>query len=87
MLLLLHRNLLLRELRELLLEALAPVAEAMQRQDQLHQDHQMVLLMDNQQQTELLEEILSSLQPSAQTQIYQQLGLLNPIPSSLNSAS
>ena len=56
------------QFRQLLLEALRPVAEAMQRQDslaELRQDHLQELLM----------EVLTSLQPSAEAQIYPRIGL------------
>jgi hypothetical protein len=55
--------------RELLLQALRPVAEAMHRQDNLAELRQDSL-------AELLVEILQSLQPSAEAQIYPQIGLL-----------
>lgn len=53
--------------REALLEALRPVAAAMQRQDSLAERRQ-----DNLQ--ELLMEVLTSLQPSAEEQIFPRIG-------------
>jgi hypothetical protein len=67
-------------LRELLLEALRPVAQAMQRQDQ-----QRDLIASNQQ--ELLLEVLNSLQPSAETQIFQRIGQPPPTSTSPSLAS
>lgn len=52
----------------LLLQALAPVAQAMQRQDSLAQQR-------HQEQKELLLEILQGQQPSARTQISPLIGL------------
>lgn len=57
--------------RQLLLEALRPVALAMQRQDSLHQQQ-------HQQLESLLLEVLNSLQPSAAQQIFQRIGLPPP---------
>ena len=57
--------------RELLLQALRTMAEAMQRQDDRRQEHQ-------QETRELLLEVLSSLQPTAEAQISQRLGQSTP---------
>ena len=66
--------------RALLLEALTPVAAAMQRQGmQYSQFHQ--------EQVSLLLEVLSSLQPSADQQISPLIGLSTQEQSSLSSAS
>ena len=67
--LLLHREL----LRATLLEALTPLAEAMQRQDsqrqwQERQQTERLLLLED-----LLKEVLSSLQPPASQQIQEML--------------
>jgi hypothetical protein len=73
--------------RMLLLEALTPLAEALQRLDNLqrtaaHQQHKHLQL-----QEELLKEVLNSLQPPASQQIFQQIGQQTPPPSSRNWAS
>ena len=66
--------------RQLLLEALTPVAAAMARQDNLHQIRQDHLL-------DLLTEVLTSLQPSPDLLISRELGLRPLSPSSRNSGS
>jgi len=74
-------------LRSLLLEALEPIALAMQRQDRLMLDQVEDLRnkvdFRHDQQMELLGEILNSLQPS----VRQQLGLPSRPLSSLNSGT
>jgi hypothetical protein len=69
---------LLQCLRSLLLEALEPMAAALQRQDQL-------TLEKHGQLMDLQREILQSLQPTAQEQVFQRLGLPTPQLSSHNS--
>jgi len=73
-------------LRSLLLEALEPVAAALQRQDRLLLDQVEDLRnkvdFRHSQEMDLLGEILNSLQPP----VYQQLGLSSRPSSSLNSA-
>ncbi len=66
--------------RALLLEALTPVAQAMLRQDKRHQER-------GNQLEELLLEVLSSLQPSAQEQISKLIGQQLPSPTSPSLAS
>lgn len=85
-------------LREQLWEALPPMAEAMRRQDSLAEErHRLLLghLLVLQDQTEtrgllaqdLLLEVLSSLQPSALTQLSPLIGLPSQPHSSRSSAS
>jgi hypothetical protein len=66
--------------RQLLLEALRPVAAAMQRQDsqqlKYHKEQELLLL-----------EVLNSLQPTAQEQLSQRIGLLPPTSTSRSLAS
>lgn len=76
-----------QELRMALLEALTPLAEALQRLDNLqkvaaHQQHQHLKY-----QEELLKEILNSLQPSAHQQIFPLIGPQNQPPSFHDLAS
>jgi hypothetical protein len=69
-------------LQALLLEALVPMAAAMQRQDsQQLQQHQEI--------RELLLEVLGSLQPTAESSIFRQLGLPQPprLPPSLETSA
>jgi hypothetical protein len=53
--------------RRLLMEAMFPLAEALHRQDSLHSQYQA-------ETRELLLEVLNSLQPSAEQQIYPRIG-------------
>ena len=73
---------LLAEQRQLMMEALQPVAEAMKRLDQ-----RLVQQAESQQELrELLLEVLNSLQPTASQQLLPRLESTRP-PSSLSSAS
>lgn len=81
-------------LTPLLYQALTPVAEAMVRLDSRQQETQrylerqvQALRLEQLEQTELLREILSSLQPTAEEQIGQLLGQPLPPISSPSSAS
>lgn len=74
-----HRQALEQYLHSQLLEALTPVAAALLRQDDLA-----MKLHDL--QTELQMEILSSLHPTAEQQIFQAIGPPTPQPSSRSSA-
>lgn len=74
-------------LKMALLEALTPMAEALQRLDNLqkaaaHQQHQHLKY-----QEELLKEVLNSLQPSASQQIFPLIGQQSPPHSSHDLAS
>lgn len=60
--------------RELLLEALTPVAEAMQRQDNLAQERFQAQMSMSVHQEELLLEVLNSLQPSPESQLFPNHG-------------
>lgn len=60
--------------RMLLLEALTPMAEALQRLDNLQRDSQQQIHKHQQYQEELLMEVLNSLQPSASQQIFPPVG-------------
>lgn len=74
--LLLLEELLLQQLtKQDLMESLRPVAAAMLRQDSLHSQQKSEI-------TELLLEVLNSLQPSAEDQIFQRIGLPAPMNSS-----
>ena len=64
--------------RMLLLEALTPMAEALQRLDNLQRDSQQMQHKHLNQQEELLMEVLNSLQPPAQEQIFPQIGQQTP---------
>lgn len=64
--------------RMLLLEALTPMAEALQRLDNLQQQQWQKTHLHLLTQEELLMEILNSLQPPAQEQIFPQIGLQTP---------
>ena len=83
----LHREMLLEQHRALLLEALQPVAEAMRRLDQRILANQMQGVEHQQELRELLLEVLSSLQPSALTQLSPLIGLPAPMTTSPSSAS
>lgn len=75
--------------RMLLLEALTPMAEALQRLDNLQRDSQQIQHKHLKQQEELLMEVLNSLQPPASQQIFPLIGPQTPqvsFPSSVNSA-
>lgn len=75
--------------RLLLLEALTPMAEALQRLDDRQREAQQQQHKHLQYQEELLMEVLNSLQPPASQQIFPQIGPLTPrvfSPSSGNSA-
>jgi hypothetical protein len=74
---------LLRQQRELLWEALQPVAQAMRRLEQSQQPQHKRLQL----QEELLMEVLNSLQPSASQQIFPLIGQQNPPHSSHDLAS
>lgn len=83
-----HSRMMERQVAQLLLEALRPVALAMQRQDSLLELRadglEQRLETDQKELTELLMEVLRTLQPPVE----QQLGLApsRPLPSSLASA-
>lgn len=64
--------------RMLLLEALTPMAEALQRLDNLQRTATQQLDKRLQYQEELLMEVLNSLQPPAQEQIFPQIGQQTP---------
>lgn len=64
--------------RMLLLEALTPMAEALQRLDNLQRTATQQLDKRLQYQEELLMEVLNSLQPPAQEQIFPQIGPQTP---------
>jgi len=72
--------------KQLLLEALTPMAEAMKRLDQRILASQMQGVELDQGQRELLLEVLNSLQPTASQQLLPRLEPTRP-PSSLSSAS
>lgn len=80
-------EMLLEQHRALLLEALQPVAEAMRRLDQRILVSQMQQVELHQESKELLLEVLSSLQPSALTQLSPLIGLPSQPHSSRSSAS
>ncbi len=63
-----------------LMSALRPMADAMLRQDQISREY-------HQDQVHLLLEVLNSLQPTAQEQIFQQIGQPPPTRSSPSLAS
>lgn len=72
-------------LQQTLLEALRPLAAALQRQDQLLLQQVSQLLLDlrllhpqMEEQTDLLREVLSSLQPTAQEQLLDKLDPTRP---------
>lgn len=73
--------------RMLLMEALTPLAQALQRMDNLQQEQQLkehvMLLM----QEELLTEILQSLQPTVSQQIFPLIGQRTPTTSFRSSDS
>lgn len=83
----LHRAMLLEQVRGLLLEALQPPAEAMQRLDKRLLAAQMQQVEQQQELRELLLEVLGSLQPSALTQLSPLIGLPAPTTTSPSSAS
>jgi len=64
--------------RMLLLEALTPMAEALQRLDNLQRTAEQQQHKHQQYQEELLMEVLNSLQPPAQEQIFPQIGQQTP---------
>jgi hypothetical protein len=71
-----HHRELERQVAILLLESLRPLAAALKRQDELLLDRtqplRQVLAMQHE-QVEMLQEVLSSLQPPAETQIFKAL--------------
>jgi uncharacterized protein YhaN len=71
----LHRAMLLEQVRVLLLEALQPPAEAMQRLDKRLLAAQMQQVEHQQELRELLLEVLGSLQPTASQQLLPRLAL------------
>jgi len=73
--------------RMLLLEALTPMAEALQRLDNLQRTATQQLDKRLQYQEELLMEVLNSLQPPAQEQIFPQIGPQTPRASFPSSVS
>jgi hypothetical protein len=73
--------------RMLLMEALTPLAAALQRLDNLQQQQWQKTHLHLLHQEELLEEILNSLQPPASQQIFQRIGQPTPPPTSRNWAS
>jgi pullulanase/glycogen debranching enzyme len=73
--------------RMLLLEAMVPLAEALQRLDNLQRTAQEQQHKHLQYQEELLLEVLNSLQPSASQQIFQRIGPQMRPPSYPSSAS
>lgn len=75
--------------RMLLMEALTPLAEALQRLDNLQQQQWQKTHLHLMMQEELLQEVLNSLQPRAMEQIFPLIGQQMPrvtSPSSGNSA-
>ena len=91
LLLLVQRLQLEATLRALLLEALTPLAQALQRQDSLLLEQSRLTREALQQfrleTADLLTEVLSSLQPSAQAQLLPLIGPLSPPPSSRSLVS
>lgn len=83
-----HHRELERQVAILLLESLRPLAAALKRQDELLLDRteplRQVLAMQHE-QVEMLQEVLSSLQPPAETQIFEVLEHSTPQPSPLSS--
>lgn len=76
-----------RLLRPLLLEALVPVAQAMERLELRQQETRHLVEQLQQEQTELLLEVLQALTPPAHREIARQIGLPPPLTSSPSSAS
>jgi hypothetical protein len=84
-------QMILADTRSLLLEAMTPVARAMQRQDRLTQREAELLMvrlavMENN-LADLMKEVLQSQQPPAQVQIFRELDPSMLQPSSPNSGS
>lgn len=73
--------------RMLLMEALTPLAQALQRMDNLQQQQWQKSHLHLMTQEEMLQEVLNGLMPLAEQQIFPRIGQPMPVISSRNSAS
>ncbi len=71
-----------QQTRMLLLQALTPLAEALQRQDQRREEAHLQQEKRLQQLEDLMLEVLQATQPTADQQIFPRIGLQTPPPSS-----
>lgn len=89
-----QRHRMLEDVQTLMLEAMSPMAEAMQRQDSLlrteMEDVQTMLMRHQDETRDLLTEVLQTVQPNPDQVIRTRVGLprgeSTPTPSSINSA-